>query len=197
MFILLATISCHGESGRDQSAPAREIGRVRLYTFASDRQYFLKDAQPYELPAETSLREALMSLGRHLSKTYFHKTYTGQVTHIRFEVVRIEKISTKSRPLTIAVINMIDKNGYAMTHFFQGSTGGQTTFCMLGATFMQPHLEPPLTDGLMLLYNGEPLSELDHINLSGILTPRLFRFVTKRAIYGTKIKNAHWSQKRA
>jgi hypothetical protein len=83
---------------------------------------------------------------------------------------------------------MIDREEYAMSHFFQGSIGGQTTFSMLGATFIQPHLDPPLLDGLILLYNGETLQELDHINLSGILTPRLVKYVTRRAIRNTRME---------
>jgi len=89
---------------------------------------------------------------------------------------------------------MVDKNEHAMKHFFQGSTGGQTTFSMLGATFIQPHLAPPLIDGLVIFYNGKTLPELDHINLSGILTPRLVRYVAKRAIQNTKIEAAKSNQ---
>jgi hypothetical protein len=77
---------------------------------------------------------------------------------------------------------MVDTDSVAMSSFFQGSTGGQTTFYMLAATFMQPHLNPPLLDGLVLLYNGEILPELDHINLSGILIPRAIKHIAKRAI---------------
>ena len=77
---------------------------------------------------------------------------------------------------------MIDADSEAMSSFFQGSTGGQTKFYMLAATFMQPHLYPPLLDGLVLLYNGEILPELDHINLSGILIPRVIKHIVIRAI---------------
>ena len=73
-----------------------------------------------------------------------------------------------------------------MKYFFQGSGGGQTTFYILAATFMQPHLDPPLIDGLVLLYNGTLLPELDHINLRGILIPRIAQHVAKRAIDGDK-----------
>ena len=54
---------------------------------------------------------------------------------------------------------MVDTNSEAMSSFFHGSTGGQTTFHMLAAIFMQPHLSLPFLDGLILLYNGEILSE--------------------------------------
>jgi len=41
-------------------------------------------------------------------------------------------------------------------------------------------------DGLVFLYNGEMLPELDHINVEGILIPRLVQRVTKRAVNGVK-----------
>jgi hypothetical protein len=77
---------------------------------------------------------------------------------------------------------MVDTDSVAMSSFFQGSTGGQTTFYMLAATFMQPQLTPPLLDGLVLFYNGKILPELDHINLSGILIPKAIEHIVRRAI---------------
>ncbi|GAH91623.1 unnamed protein product, partial [marine sediment metagenome] len=99
-----------------------------------------------------SVRDALDSLGQNLAKNYFSKAYTDKVTDIHFEVLRIDEISAPSRRLRIAVVNMVDTNGDARRYFFQGSAGGQTTFCMLAATFIQPHLRLPLLDGLVLLY---------------------------------------------
>lgn len=188
-FIIVATVlnsGCSKDSGKAPSASSQTIGKVELYTFSPDHHYLLRDAQPLVLSSSTSVRDALDRLGRHLAKNYFSKTYTDKATNIHFEVVRIDEISTQSRPLRIAVINMVDTEKDAMGYFFQGSTGGRTTFCMLAATFTQPHLVPPLLDGLVLLYNGEMLSELDHINLAGVLTPRLVQRVAYRAIHGTK-----------
>lgn len=162
--------------------PSQGIGELELYTFSPDRQHFLSNARPFTLPPGTSPRDALDRLGGHLAETYFQSTYTEEITDIRFDVTGIDKIGTPSRPLRIATVNMVDPGGYAMKYFFQGSGGGQTTFYILAATFMQPHLDPPLIDGLVLLYNGEMLPELDHINLQGILTPRLVRYVANRAI---------------
>jgi len=188
-FIIVATLlnsGCSNDSGRAPSASSQMIGEVQLYTFSPDHRNLLRDAQPFILPPSTSVRDALDSLGRHLAKSYFSKTYTDKATDIHFEVVRIDEISTQSRPFRIAVINMVDTERDAMGYFFQGSTGARTTFCMLAATFTQSHLAPPLLDGLVLLYNGEMLSELDHINLAGILTPRLIQRVAYRAIRGIK-----------
>jgi hypothetical protein len=187
---ILQNLSCSNNSDRVSTDRSQVIGEMKLYTFTPGDQYFLTDAHPFVLPPGTSVKDALDSLGRNLAQYYFSKTYTNDVTDIHFEVIRIDELFTPSRPLRTAVINMIDTNEYAMECFFQGSTGAQTTFCMLASTFLQPHLEPPLVDGLVILYNGKILRELDHINLSGILTPRLVRFVAQRAIEGAKTEPA-------
>jgi hypothetical protein len=192
LMISIFLISCLGnDPDKSPQDIPQVIGNVKLYTFSSNDQYFLSNAQPFILPPKTSLRDALNSLGRHLSKTYFSKTYTNDLTDIHFEVLRIDRISTPTRPLLTAIINMVDVNNDALGCFFQGSTGGQITFYMLTATFMQPHLDPPLLDGLVILYNGKLLAELDHINLSGLLIPRLVEYVAKRAIYKTERKTVN------
>ena len=188
-FLTLTTflnLGCFNNSDKAPPDSSEIIGEVELYTFSPDHQYLLSDAQPFVLPPNTLLRDALDSLGQNLAKNYFSKTYTDKVTDIHFEVLRIDEISAPSRPLRIAVVNMVDTNRDARRYFFQGSAGGQTTFCMLAATFMQPHLSPPLLDGLVFLYNGKILPPLDHIDLAGILTPRSVQHVAKRAIHGTK-----------
>ena len=180
---------CCDNSGKAPPDSSQTIGKIDLYTFMPNDYNFLSDAQPFVLPSGTSLRETLERLGQDLTTNYFSKTYTDNPTDIHFEILRIDDIiATPSRPLRIAVINMVDTKGDAMAYFFQGSAGGQTTFYMLGATFMQPHLSPPLLDGLVLLYNGEILPELDHISLTGILIPRSVEHVAKRAIHGDKRK---------
>jgi hypothetical protein len=158
------------------------IGEIEVYTFTPDQRHLLSNAQPFPLPSGTSLADALDRLGGHLAHTYFRKTYTDKETNIRFEVVDIDTIATPPRTLRIATVNMVDPDRDAMGYFFQGSAGGRTTFYLLTATFLQPHLDPPLLDGLVLLYNGEILPELDHINLAGILTPRTVHHIARRAI---------------
>jgi len=180
------TFGCFDSSEKVAHKPSQILGEVELYTFSPDQQYLLSNAQPLLLSPHTSLKDALNSLGQRLAETYFQKTYTGKTTKIHFEVVRVNEIVISSRPLRIATVNMLDPDRDAMSYFFQGSAGARTTFYMIGATFMQPHLNPPLVDGLVFLYNGEMLPELDHINVEGILIPRLVQRVTKRAIYGIK-----------
>jgi hypothetical protein len=196
LFTTLPDIGCFNNSDKAPPESSKIIGDVELYTYSPNDQYFLSDAQPFILPSSTLLRDALDRLGRDLAKNYFSKTYTDKATDIHFEVLRIDKIATPSRPLRIAVVNMVDTKRDAMSYFFQGSAGAQTTFYMLAATFMQPHLSPPLVDGLVLLYNGKILPELDHISLAGILIPRSVQHVAKRAIHGIRrkaiISNQDW-----
>jgi hypothetical protein len=186
MMALALTFGCFDSSEKVAQEPSQILGEVELYTFSPDQQHLLSNAQPFLLSPHTSLKDALNSLGQHLAETYFQKTYTGKATKIHFEVVRVNEIAISSRLLRIATVNMVDPDKDAMRYFFQGSAGARTTFYMIGATFMQPHLNPPLLDGLVFLYNGEMLPELDHINVEGILIPRLVRRVTKRAIHGIK-----------
>jgi hypothetical protein len=183
ILITLLNLGCFNNSETAPSDRSQIIGKSKLYTFSPDHKYFLGYAQPFILPPSTSIRDTVDNLGQHLAENYFCKTYTSKLTRIHFEILSIDEISTPSRPLRIAVVNMVDTDRDAMRSFFQGSTGGHTTFCMLAATFMQPHLRPPLLDGLVLLYNGEILPELDHINLSGILIPRAIQHIAKRAIH--------------
>ena len=168
------------------SAPSHGIGELELYTFSPDPRYFLGNARPFRLAPSTSLEDALEGFGEHLAETYFKRTYTEETTNIHFDVMGIDEIGDPARSFRVATVNMVDPDGYAMNYFFQGSAGAQTTFHILGATFMQPHLNPPLIDGLIFLYNGTLLPELDHINLRGILTPRLVQHVAARAIARTK-----------
>ena len=187
--IIVATspiFGCFDSPEKAAQKPSQILENMELYTFSPDQQYLLSNAQPFPLSPHTSLTDALNSLGQHLSATYFKKTYTGKTTKINFEVVKINEIVIPSRSLRIATINMVDPDKDAMQYFFQGSAGARTTFYMIGATFMQSHLNPPLLDGLVLLYNGEMLPELDHMNVEGILIPRLVQRVTKRAIHEIK-----------
>ena len=173
---------CFKDSEKLSPAGSQAIGSRELYTFSADQRSGLGNARPLKLPPSTPLKDALNQLGGHLAGTYFSKTYVNKGTDIRFEIKSIDQIPTSSSLLRIAVINMVDKDRDAMRYFFQGSAGAQTTFFILSATFMQPHLSPPLLDGLILLYNGMMLSELDHINLRGILTPRLVQRHAYQAI---------------
>ena len=69
-----------------------------------------------------------------------------------------------------------------MGTYFQGSTGGRITFLMLVSNLIQPQLEYPLLDGVIILYNSEELKQLDHINLEGLISEREIDNAVRRAI---------------
>jgi len=148
----------------------------------------LGKALPLSLPCSRSLSDTFVILGQKLATIYLAKTYNGMATDIRFEIAKVEEFRIPSHKLRIALVNMVDQEEDAVRYFFQGSACSQTSLYRLTATFLQPQLNPPLLDGLVLIYNGNLLSELDHINLAGILTPRLPLQVTERAIHRAKRK---------
>ena len=186
----LLNISCESHDNH-KIAALQDAGDTKLFTFKSDEKQFLISAQPFVINAGTSLKSALNRLGAHLAETYFSRTYSNEKTNIRFEVRGIHEVPADPRGVRIAVINMIDKEKFAMNYFFQGSAGAQTTFYMLVATFTQPQLAVSLVDGLIILYNGKLLSEMDHINLSGIQTPSSVRNLAVRAIQNTRTEEAN------
>ena len=66
---------------------------------------------------------------------------------------------------------MVDAARITVSTFFQGSTGGTATENVLLANFLQPRLAPPLLDGVVFLYNEQPIPEMAHIEPAGIETP--------------------------
>ncbi len=123
-----------------------------------------------ELGEPIALGALIDSIGARLSRTYF-AAYGDQPTDIRFSVHAIEHIGTPGRWLHVGVIDIVDTARIAMRSYFQGSAGASTTESVLLANFLQPQLDPPLLDGVVFLYNGEPMQEMSHIDLQGILTP--------------------------
>ena len=174
---------CPGSPEPRESALVDRIGSIVCYVFEPDAQEYLAAPQRFPLSEEMSSAAALTALGTHLSQNYFNSDPGGETPPIRFEVLGVHRLPVSHRPYRLAVINMIDPQLEALQGFFQGSAGGQTTFYMLTATFLQPHLDPPLADGLILLYNGEEFPVFDHINLRGILTPEVIRPVVNNVLY--------------
>lgn len=125
---------------------------------------------PLVIETRVTVKQALDTLGASLSRTYF-RTYGYQETRIAFAVHSVITIPVSPRPMKIAVIDILDPDTVAFHTFFQGSTGAQTTYVILVATFCQPNFTPPLLDGVIFIYNGEQIPELDHIDLSGIQVP--------------------------
>lgn len=166
-----------------KSAPVDRIGAIECYVFEPDPQEYIAAPQLFPLSPEMSSAAALTALGAHLSQNYFDSDPSREAPPIRFEVLGVHLLPVSQRPYRLAVINMIDPQLEALQGFFQGSAGGQTTYYMLTATFLQPHCDPPLADGLILLHNGEEFPVFDHINLRGILTPEAIRPVVQNVLY--------------
>ena len=181
--VILALQGCSEPPSVPESPPADRIGAVRLFVFAPDSQDYLAAPQPFPLEAGMSTTEALTALGDHLGRTYFRSDSSRPEAAIRFEVEGVHRFPVAQRPYRLAVINMIDPQLEALQGFFQGSAGGLTTYYMLAATFLQPQLDPPLVDGLILLYNGEAFPETVHVNLRGIVTPQAIRPVVTKTLY--------------
>lgn len=139
--------------------PADSAGRIHLAIPAW-----------YRFPAGISLKRVLDSLGNELERRYF-SNYGMKSTGISLTTRDVFEIPAGSRLFRIGVINIVDPEGTAKTTFFQGSSGGRSTQLAICATFTQPRLSPPLLDGVVVLYNGTLLPPMDHINLSGLLTP--------------------------
>jgi hypothetical protein len=72
----------------------------------------------------------------------------------------------------ILVLDLVDaeeaSGGHGWYDAFQGSAGGAATQGFLAATFLQPAYRGDWFDGVRFLLNGEPMSEMDHVNLSGV-----------------------------
>ena len=164
------------------SVPDDRIGPVTAYVFDPDAQDYLSAPQPYDLDPAMSPRDALAKLADHLSRTYFNRD-AESVPPIHFEILNVQRLALPHRTYRLAVVNMVDPQLEARRVFFQGSAGGQTTFFMLTATLLQPQMEPPLADGLILLYNGEEFPEIDHVNFRGIVTPDAVRHVVMKALF--------------
>jgi len=124
--------------------------------------------------AELNKKEILDSTASFLSNTYFltsNKYYKGK-QKINIELKGIAEINLPDRTYLVATVNIDDPDKICMTTYFQGSSGGFSTFLLLVSNLMQPQLEIPLLDGIIFLYNNEELKNMDHINLEGLISER-------------------------
>ncbi len=168
----------------DDAAPspdATAIGPVELLTFLPDEDHFLTPGHRYPVEPAASLQDALQDLADQLTRNYF-KDGPEPDAGIDIEVLDVHTIRLPHRPLRVVVVNLRDVRQVAWRHFFQGSSGGQTTYYLLAATLMQPQLSPPLADGLVVLYNGASFPELAHIRFNDLVSAESVRPVVVRAI---------------
>ncbi|MGD9333237.1 MAG: hypothetical protein PVJ53_18120 [Desulfobacterales bacterium] len=163
------------------------IGPIASYVFQPDPQEYLTAPQPFALAPEMSPAEALAALGEHLSQNYFNDAAENVAPPIRLEILAVHYLAVPHRTYRLAVINMIDPQEEALQGYFQGSSGGQTTFYMLAATLLQPQLEPPLADGLILLYNNEAFPTIDHVNFRGIVTTEMVGAIVRKVLLQNRV----------
>ena len=185
LFFLILQLNCQKDTSpvAYEDTSSSELGDLELYTFSIDSTWQIGNPKPFILSNEAKITDVLDALGKYLSETYFYKIeiYTTIITNIKFEVLKVEEIQTPIRSFRIATINLIDPEELCMGYFFQGSTGGHFTASMITANFTQPHLDTPLLDGLIILYNGQVLKRMDHINLERIIVPGDIRLTILKA----------------
>ncbi len=188
---LTAVLGLSGDTPKDgiENESSASVYTGDLYVFTPGTERVLEFARLVSRPSCLSVPDALSLLARHLEKMYFFKQPDGEETHIRFVVKNFHFIGVPHRRYCIAVIDMKDEDEVARRHFFQGSFGGQTTFFMIAATFLQAQNDPPLLDGLILLYNGKLFPQMDHIDFSGIVTPKSVRRTVLKVIASSKLKS--------
>lgn len=173
------TTGCTPDPKKETDPP---IGSAPLLTFSVHTEAYIAAPQQMDLPADTPLSSALDHLGKHLSKNYFSKSGQPEPRSLRFVVRAITFVPGGEHPLRVATIDMIDPNQSALVDFFQGSTGAQCTFYLVASTFLQPQRDPPLLNGLLLLYNGKPFPVMDHVQLTEIVVPEQVRWTVLRAL---------------
>lgn len=181
--VILLLQGCSDSPPPPAPSPGDRLEAGIVYVFEPDSQDYLAAPKPFSLADGVSPGEALAALGDHLSRTYFGRDGGKGDRGIRFQVMGIHRFPVAQRAYRLAVIDMIDPQRKALQGFFQGSAGGLTTYYLMAATFLQPQLDPPLVDGLVLLYNGEEFPAMDHVNLRGIVTPAAVRPVVTKILY--------------
>ena len=89
----------------------------------------------------------------------------------RFRSLPIEVLEIENRKgKHIAVIDLQeDDRSIWSTYYFQGSTGGHMTQTILTKTLLQPDYRGEWIDGVEFYYEGKPMEEWDHINLTGTI----------------------------
>ena len=184
LILLAASLWLGACPGADPTPPApaeTPLGPIELLTFKPDEDHYLLADHRYPLDPTVSPAIAFQQLADQLNRSYFNDGHDPP-SDMRIEILGLYSIDLPHRSLRVVAVNLRDARQAAWTSFFQGSTGGQTTYYLLAATLMQPQLSPPLADGLVVLYNGKAFPELDHIRFRGIVSAESIRPVVIRAI---------------
>jgi len=137
----------------------------------SGRFFRIYDLDAYTWKEEVSLfirPPENLSLGKKLEFLAYY------ISYFKFGMNPIEILSIdESDGKRIAVINLKepDEKGRRTWKgiYFQGSTGGGITQHILEYSFLQRDYEGEWIDGIEFYYEGKPIEEWDHINLTGTI----------------------------
>jgi hypothetical protein len=147
-------------AGRDEASALSDLAHVPLAVYRFDplngRLYVTRTIG---VEPEVSRHAALEALLARVNGT------------LSGRLIRLAGVDQKEQG-DILVLDMVDpeetSGGGGWYNAFQGSAGGAATQGFLVATFLQPAYRGNWFDGVRFLLNGEPISEMDHVNLSGV-----------------------------
>ncbi len=167
------------------AAPAPDtLGTRTLYAYRPDStaSHLIAEPLPEGLPPSLTIEAALDSLGRRLADGYFDGASSG----VAFETVEVMMLPTPPEAMRLAIVNIVDPDSVVARRFSLGTSGGLLAKLMIKATLMQPPLrvgeQPPLLNGLVLLYNGRrfPYGEPEHAPLHYIQHLPAGRYIRDR-----------------
>ena len=160
-----------------RTVPVEEAGKTELILYTS-RDTFLSDKNLYQtvpvpdrslfVDSTLSLEKKIRILADSLSVYYFNGL-----------TLQLSGMDTMPEVGLVARIDLQEKDAYSgpgslpsyhsWYDFFQGSAGGTNTTITLRESFLQPGYEGPWINGVIFLYQGEPIGEWDHIQLQGLI----------------------------
>ncbi len=113
------------------------------------------------VPADLPLLQKVRFLADRMSTYRFRS--------LPIEVLEIE--NRKGKHIAIIDLREWDYSSRPSwrTGYFQGSTGGYMTQTVLTKTLLQPDYRGEWIDGVEFHYQGKPMEEWDHINLTGTI----------------------------
>jgi len=147
--------------GRESGSPAPDMARtfagvLFVYTF-EPLTGVLEAGSAVEVAPDAEPNSALAAL-----LTALNEMWKGRR---RIAVAGVAAENGK-KILTLDLVDSAEQQGVGSWYdSFQGSAGGASTQAFLVATFLQPGSAGTWFDGVRFLLNGQPVGEMDHVNL--------------------------------
>ncbi|HDR88948.1 MAG TPA: hypothetical protein ENN63_04880 [Bacteroidetes bacterium] len=160
-----------------RTVPAEE-GRKAELTLYTSRDTFLADKNLHStvpVPDRTIAVDSSLILEKKI------RAMADSLSAYYFNGLSIELAGLDTIPEAglVARIDLREKEEYSgpgslpsyqsWYDFFQGSAGGTNTTITLRESFLQPGYEGSWINGVIFLYQGEPIGEWDHIRLQGLI----------------------------